>query len=317
MVKTANKIYIDDLLQLLKDCEFSNDTKNIFFDHISQINETEPNSLSWLSPIRKDKASLYGNTKVPILICDKNDIPCNEYNPNIKLHIFYKNPKIIFANILNFAFSEPDDQDKIHPTAIIHPNAKLHPSVKVGAYSIIGDCIIGANTIIKNHVTINTAVEIGNHVVIYEYCSIGSDGFGFAKDDDDRLIKLKHIGKVIIEDEVEIFPHANVDKGTLKKTHIKKGAKIDHYCHIGHNSTIGENSMITANVILCGGASVGSNCMLGVGSIIKEAVNVGDKVTIGLGAVVTKNVPDNETWTGNPARELNEFIKTQQKIKNL
>jgi UDP-3-O-[3-hydroxymyristoyl] glucosamine N-acyltransferase len=113
---------------------------------------------------------------------------------------------------------------------------------------------------------------------------------------------MLHIGKVIIEDNVEIFPYTNVDRGTLSETKIGKETVVDRFCHIAHNSVIGRRTIITANVTLCGSCRVGNNCFIGVGSAIKDKVEVGDNSVIGIGSVVTKNVPPNEIWFGNPAK---------------
>ena len=123
---------------------------------------------------------------------------------------------------------------------------------------------------------------------------------------------MPHIGKVIIEDDVEILQFVNIDKGTLHLTHIKKGAILDHYVHIGHNATVGEYTMVGAKAVFCGGSSVGHNCFVGIQTIILDAVKVGNEVLVGAGSVVTKSIPDGQKWTGSPAMELNKFKEQQQ-----
>jgi UDP-3-O-[3-hydroxymyristoyl] glucosamine N-acyltransferase len=115
---------------------------------------------------------------------------------------------------------------------------------------------------------------------------------------------MLHIGKVVIEDNVEIFPYTNVDKATLSETRICKGSKIDHYCHIWHNTYVGENVIITAQVVLAGGAKILNKAFLGVNTKVKDSCIVGENSITGMGSVVVCNIPSNEVWAGIPAKFL-------------
>ncbi len=303
-MKVFQKIFLSELKKELEGCTFSSSVDDVYFEHIIQINEKQVHGISWLNPSRKDKTELYKNATADILICAKEDTL--KENKSIKFHIYHPNPKLIFTRIVNYIFNKENDEnykgENIHATAVIHPKAVVHPSVKVGAFSTIGICEIGEGSVIKNNVVIGDKVKIGKNVVIYNYCNVGSEGFGFARNEDNTLIRMEHLGSVFIEDNVEIFPFSNIDRATLTETRVKKGTKLDHYSHIGHNCLVGENCIITANVTLCGGVTIGDNCWIGVNSVIKEAVKIGKGATVGLGSVVTKNIPDNETWFGVPAK---------------
>jgi len=154
-------------------------------------------------------------------------------------------------------------------------------------------------------------------VIIYDHCNIGGQGFGFELNENDVQENMLHIGRVEIGDDVEIFPFCNVDKATLSVTKIGNNSKIDHYCHIGHNTSIGMNSLITAKSTLCGGSGVGDNTFIGVGTIIRDGLFVGNNAFVGIGSVVTKNISDGEKWAGNPARPLDELKQINIKLKNL
>lgn len=192
----------------------------------------------------------------------------------------------------------------LHPTASIDSEANIHPTVSIGPYCIIGKCMIGENSRIHAFSIIKDNSIIGKNVIIREYCQIGGVGFGFVRTKEGHLERMPHIGHVILEDNVELFPYVNVDRGTLGVTMIKKGAKIDHYSHISHNTTVGENAIITAGTVLCGGSSIGDRSWAGVGSIIKDNIFVGSDVTLGIGSVVIKDVENGKIVAGVPAKSL-------------
>jgi len=216
------------------------------------------------------------------------------------------NPRLVVAKVLRLTHPEEDTWGEgIHPTAVVHPEADINPSVSVGPYAIVGRCSIGENSCIGAFTLVKDGAIIGKKVIIREFCHVGGCGFSMVRDDNTRkLLRFPHIGRIILEDEVELFPYVNVDRGGLGDTTIKRGAKIDHYAHIGHNCTVGENAIITARTVMCGGSSIGANSWSGVGVIIKEKVSVGDDVTIGLGSVVLKDVPSGAVMAGNPAKVI-------------
>jgi UDP-3-O-[3-hydroxymyristoyl] glucosamine N-acyltransferase len=284
---------------------------DLFFDSIKPVFETDENSLAWVSQNRKDKQELFNNCTAKIIICDDSiNIP-----DSILLNkciIIVNDPRLVFTKILNSLFlndSEYCQLGAMHPTSIINPDAKIHDSVTIGPFNIIGKCEIGEGTYIGANNVIHDNVFIGRNVRINEFNLLGGAGLGFVREADGSLIKMAHIGRLIIEDDVEIFTHVNADRGTISDTIVKRGAKIDHHVHLGHNTVVGEHTLVVAHSVLCGGSMIGNRTWVGVGSYIKDAMKVGDDVTLGLGAVVTKNVPNGETWIGNPAKTLEEYKK--------
>jgi UDP-3-O-[3-hydroxymyristoyl] glucosamine N-acyltransferase len=132
---------------------------------------------------------------------------------------------------------------------------------------------------------------------------IGKEGFGFAKDGD-RWLRIPHIRKVIIGDDVEIGSNCCIDRGCLTDTVIGNGVKIDNLCHIAHGVVIGDNTIITAGTIIAGSVTIGKNVWIAPNSTIKNGVTIGDNAFIGMASNVLKDVPAGETWCGNPARKL-------------
>jgi len=219
-------------------------------------------------------------------------------------------PRLVIAKLMKHMYERTEDKPYgIHPTAIVDRKADIHKSVFIGPYCVIGNCLIGSKSQIYAHAIINDYVRIGKNVTIREHCVIGSHGFAFPRDDKGTLLRLTHIGGVIIEDNVEIFPFANVDRGTFGDTVIESGTKIDHYVHVSHNSRIERDCFIAAGVVFCGSSTIGAKSWAGVGSIIKQSTKVGRCVTLGLGAVVIKDVDDGDTVAGVPAKSLQKKMR--------
>jgi UDP-3-O-[3-hydroxymyristoyl] glucosamine N-acyltransferase len=133
---------------------------------------------------------------------------------------------------------------------------------------------------------------------------IGKDGFGWVRDEKGALVKMPHAGNVIIEEEVTIGAHTCVDRAVVGSTIIGKGTKIDNLVHVGHGANVGKHCLIVAGAVLGGSCEIGDYSYIGMGALIKNKIKVGKGCIIGMGAVVTKDVPDGETWIGNPARRM-------------
>jgi UDP-3-O-[3-hydroxymyristoyl] glucosamine N-acyltransferase len=216
-------------------------------------------------------------------------------------------PRLAVVHVLRrISDGENPPRGLVHPTAVVDPDAQIHASVVIGPYCVIGRCIIDEGSRIGAHTIVKDEVRIGKAVDIREFCLIGGDGFGMVRREDSTLIRMPHMGRTVIEDDVEIFPYTNVDRGTLVETRVRRGAKLDHYVHIGHNAVVGEDAVVTAGAVFCGHSTIGARSWLGVGSILKESVVVGSDVLVGLGTVVLKDVPDGSIVAGVPGRLLRD-----------
>ncbi|MFN4083082.1 MAG: UDP-3-O-(3-hydroxymyristoyl)glucosamine N-acyltransferase [Bacteroidia bacterium] len=301
-----------DIINFLNDSILSDDKVEFYFDNFKPIFDADEKTLAWLNPNRKDKKDLLKNTKAKIVIIEQEDIDTSLN----KIYIITKNPKLLFLRIVN-NLTKRQVEPGIHSTAIISKGAVISPTAYIGPYCVIENVEIGDNTIINSHCLIKDGTKIGKDVIIQSNVIIGTDGFGYSRNAENKLERFPHIGGVIIEDDVEIGSSTCIDKGSLGNTIIKKGCKFDNLVHIAHNVEIGENTIVTANAIIAGSSKIGNNCWIAPSVIIRDALNIGNNVTIGIGAVVTKDIPDNQTWTGNPAKSLEELKIFNSKIKNL
>lgn len=155
---------------------------------------------------------------------------------------------------------------------------------------------IGKNTVLKNCI-------IGDNVIIGANCSIGFQGLGIEMGDE-GYERFPHIGKVIIEDNVEIGSNVCIDRGSLGDTVIKSGVRVDNLVHIAHNAIIGHDTAIIANAMIAGSTVIGDNAWIGPGSSIIDGVTIGDNALVGIGAVVLSDVETGATMIGNPAKRM-------------
>ena len=197
----------------------------------------------------------------------------------------------------------------IEENVIIKDNVKIGDNVIIKSGSIIdNNSTIGSKTFINANVTINHGTEIGERCFIESGTVIGSDGFGTVKYDG-KHVKIPHIGKVIIKDDVLFGSNCTVDRGTINNTIINKNTKIDNMVHIGHNVSIGESCLICAQTGIGGSCNIGDNVVIGgkVGFI--DHINVGNNSMIVAHSMVYKSIPSNSYFSGDPARNHKDRIK--------
>lgn len=197
-------------------------------------------------------------------------------------------------------------------------NVKIGNNVKIYPNSFIGDNVtIGNDCVLFAGVRIYSETEIGNHVTIHSGTIVGSDGFGFAPQEDGTFKKVPQIGNVIIEDYVEIGSCSTIDRATLGSTIIRKGVKLDNQIQIAHNVEIGENTVIASQTGIAGSTKVGKNCMIGGQVGIVGHITIGDNVKIQAQSGIGKSLKDGEVVQGSPAYNYGDFAKSFVHFKNL
>ena len=206
----------------------------------------------------------------------------------------------------------------IHSSAVVHPTAKIHPKAHVGAFCFVGaHAVIGEDSVIWPHVYIGPYCEIGKRCYISSHTTIGSDGFGFFSDSQFTHHKIPQIGKVVIEDDVELGSHCAVDRATLTETRIKKGSKFDNFCHIAHNVQIGENALVAAGFIVAGSTKIGKNLMTSGGVHALGHLTISDNVILSARAGVTQDIEAPGMYGGYPLEPHKESIKTLMSLPQL
>lgn len=253
-----------------------------------------------------------------------------EIDKGRKTLIQVDNPSLAFARIVSlFGPEEVTFRPGIHPTAVIGEGVVLGRDVSIQPYTVIEDharigdrsvlcagvyvghyTIIGDDCLVYPHVSIRERVEIGNRVIIHGGAVIGGDGFGFATVRDMHH-KIPQIGTVRIEDDVEIGSSVTIDRARFNATLIRKGAKIDNLVQIAHNVTVGENTIVVAQVGISGSTSIGRNVVIAGQAGITGHIEVGDNAVIAAKAGVTKRVPAGQRVSGFPARDHKQDMRLQ------
>jgi len=239
-------------------------------------------------------------------------------------------PRLAFARAAARLHPPPAVQPGVSPDAVIAPSARLGPGVSIGPKVSIGEdttlgsgcsigpgCAIGrrvnigGNTVLHANVTLYDNVDIGSRVILHSGCVIGADGFGFVLAND-RYEKFPQIGRVVIEDDVEIGANCCVDRAALGVTWIGQGAKFDNMVHVAHNCRIGRHVVVAAQTGFSGGVVVEDYAVIG------GQVGIGDKARIesravlgsGCGVLTSKIVRAGQVVWGTPARPLKEYLES-------
>jgi UDP-3-O-[3-hydroxymyristoyl] glucosamine N-acyltransferase len=242
-------------------------------------------------------------------------------------------PRLTFARAAKL-LHDPDRNRVIHPTAIVPASAEIGRNVAIGPRAILGehvkvgdetaigpgsvignDVVIGSHCRIDANVTIYPATTLGDRVIVQAGAVLGSEGFGYVRDSETgHYEQFPQIGRLVIEDDVEIGANSTIDRGALDETRIRRGTKIDNLVHIGHNVQIGEDVVIAAQTGLSGSVTIEDNVVMG------GQVGIGDHARVEAGAmlggqcgILPKKILRGKgvVFWGTPARPVKEYLKEQ------
>ena len=187
----------------------------------------------------------------------------------------------------------------ISPSSIIGKNVAIGKNSSIGANCVIEDNVsIGKNSRIESNVTIQTGSKIGENCIISPGVIIGSEGFGNARDENNKWHAIAHIGNVIIGDDVSIGANTTIDRGSIDNTEIHRGVKIDNLVHIAHNVIIGEDTAIAAATGIAGTTIIGKRCMIGGMVGIVGHLTITDDVIVNATSTVNRNITKPGVYTG-------------------
>lgn len=259
----------------------------------SSLKNYKKGTITWI----KNISSLDATIQFTLAIVE-NDI--EDYFENA---IYCSNSKSVFFGVLEKFFADKKSLKAIGFNTYVSDKVKLGEGVIIGNNCTIdGNIIIGDNTIIYNNVSIINNVKIGANCEIQSGVVIGQDGFGFSKKNN-VYKKVAHFGGVSIGDDVFIGANSCITRGTIDDTYIGDGVKIDTLCHIAHNVIIEYNSMLITNSLIYGSCHLKENSYI-ASAIVKNQCTIGKNSMVGMGSVVTKNIADNKTVLGIPAKEI-------------
>ncbi|MDC1010596.1 UDP-3-O-(3-hydroxymyristoyl)glucosamine N-acyltransferase [Flavobacteriaceae bacterium] len=305
--------------------------RDIDIFNISKIEEGSKGSLTFLAN-PKYTEFIY-TTKASAAIVSSDFEPTERIELTL---IKVKDPYSSFTTILELFDKDLSKRKGISQLTDVDKSSKISDSSFIGSFSTVGEnSIIGEKCTIENQVFIGNNVEIGNGCIIYpgvkilddtiigrnciihSSTTIGSDGFGFAPNDDGSYKKIPQTGNVVIGDNVEIGSNSTIDRATLGSTIISNGVKLDNQIQVAHNVEIGENTAIAAQSGIAGSTKIGKNCMIGGQVGIIGHIKIGDNVKIQAQAGVTSNIGSNSRVTGTPAISYMNYNKSYIHFKNL
>jgi UDP-3-O-[3-hydroxymyristoyl] glucosamine N-acyltransferase len=247
-----------------------------------------------------------------------------------------KNPYLAYTRALRLFHPEPDFVAVIHESAVIDPTAEVAEDVWIGAGVVVGpstriatgarlypnvtiyeDVSIGKDSTIHSGTVIRERSQIGERVVIHNNVVIGCDGFGYAKDEQQSWLKIPQTGRVVIEDDVEIGAGTTIDRASVGESRIKRGTKIDNLVQIGHSCTVGEDTLLCAQVGLAGSSHIGSRVILAGQAGVAGHLTIGDDVVLTAKSATSHDVPAGKIISGIPAFDNRDWLRSTAAFRRL
>lgn len=305
---------------------------NAKVSNVSKIEEGQPGTLAFLAN-QKYENYIY-TTKASIVLVNKTFVPKEEISATlIKVDDAYQ----AFASLLElYVQARANLKQGIEQPSHIDDSAQIGEDIYVGAFSYVSTNVkignnvkifpqvhIGDNVTIGDDCIIHAGAKIyadsiiGNRCIIHSGAVIGSDGFGFAPQENGSYKKIPQIGNAILEDDVEVGANTTIDCGTMGSTVIRKGTKLDNLIQIAHNCEVGENNVFAAQVGIAGSTKVGDNCMFGGQVGLGGHITIGNKVTLGAQSGVAQNVKDGQMLLGSPAFDLKTAMRAYMLLRKL
>lgn len=304
--------------------------ENATVNTFAKIEDGKPGAISFLSN-PKYTHYIY-DTESSIVLVDKS---VELEKPTKATLIKVDNAYECVAKLLQLYESMKPKKTGVDSLAFVSPSAKIGENVYIGAFAYIGDnvvigdgCQIYPNVVICENakvgndclfypnVTIYHDCHVGNRVTLHAGSVVGSDGFGFAPSEN-GYDKIPQIGIVTIEDDVEIGANTCIDRSTMGSTYVRKGVKLDNLVQIAHNTDIGANTVMSAQVGVAGSTKVGQWCMFGGQVGIAGHITIGNKVFLGAQSGVPSSLKDDQTLIGTPPMEKLPYFKSQAIFQRL
>jgi len=247
-----------------------------------------------------------------------------------------KDPYLAYTRALRIFNPEAELEPFIHPSAVIDPTARVAKRVAIGACVVIGrnafigddvrifpnvtiydDVTVGRGSVIHSGVAIRERTVIGERVVIHNNSVIGCDGFGYAKDEEKHWLKIPQAGRVVIEDDVEIGAATTIDRASVGESRIGRGSKLDNLVQIGHSCTIGEDTLLCAQVGLAGSSHIGSRVILAGQAGVAGHLTIGDDVVLTAKSATSHDIPAGKVISGIPAFDNRDWLRSTAAFRRL
>lgn len=332
MDNTSKSYSVKELSELLMGRLIGNSQQPIVGPE--QIESAETGAITFIG--HKKYVPLWEKSKATAALVEKS-LGLSDPGPN-RAFIEVDNADLAMATLLDlFIPASLELYPGVHPTAVVDDTAEIGPGVSIGAHAYIGagsiigentqiypnvtvldNAKIGTQTIIKSGTVVGERCEIGSLSILQANVTIGTDGFGYRPSPDGRgIIKITHIGNVVIGNQVEIGSSTCIDRGKFSATSIGDGTKIDNLVQVGHNCKIGRACLIAGSCGISGSVTIGDGVVMAGQVAVKDHVTIGNGVTIGGKSGVINDIPDGQTILGFPAVEAKETLRQWAIVRNL
>ena len=247
-----------------------------------------------------------------------------------------RDPYLAYTRALRLFHPEPAFAPFIHPAAVIDPSARIGAGVRIEACAVIGqraeigdgvriypnatvydDVRIGPRCVIHAGAAVREGTQIGARVIIHNNAVVGADGFGYAKDEEGRWLKIPQTGIVVIEDDAEIGAGTTIDRASVGETRIARGAKIDNLAQIGHSCAVGEDTLLCAQVGLAGSSRIGRRVILAGQAGVAGHLTIGDDAVLTAKSATSHDVPPGKVISGIPAFDNREWLRSTAAFRRL
>lgn len=289
---------------------------------VAALDRAMPNELSFFANPRY--AGEFASSRAGVVLISP-ELADHDGGPQSRIVVAI--PQEAMLLVLPALYPPPPRVTGIHPSAVIGAGAKLGKDVSIGAHSIIGenavladrvvigplcdvgrDVTVGEDSHLVSGVTLYPGTILGARVRLHAGVRAGSDGFGYVPTRD-GVQKIPHVGRCILEDDVEVGANSTIDRGSIADTVIGAGTKLDNLVMIAHNVRLGRMCLIAAQSGIAGSTRLGDGCMIGGQVGVTGHLELGNNVKLGAGSGVMDDIPDGQMWSGAPARPQREWLK--------
>lgn len=247
-----------------------------------------------------------------------------------------KDAYLAYTRALRIFHPERPVKPGIHQTAVVDPTADISPEAEIGPHCVVGagarvasrgklhpnvtlydGVSVGEGSVLHSGVSVRENCEIGRNCIIHNNSTIGSDGFGYAKDEEKHWLKIPQVGRVVIEDDVEIGANTAIDRASVGESRIKRGAKIDNLVQIGHSCTVDEDALICAQTGLAGSSVIGKRVILAGQVGIAGHLKVGDDAVLTAKSATSHDIEPGKVISGIPGFDNKDWLRSTAAFRRL
>ena len=303
---------------------------NVPISGIAPIDQAQPHELGFLA--QRKYLRFLAETRAGAILVSEALASQAETAPS---RIVVKEAHLALPTLLATFYPETKPEASIHPTAVFEKGVALGKEVSVGPYSVLGEgvqvgdgariashvvvgdgCVVGPESVLHPHVVLYPGTKLGARVILHAGVKLGVDGFGYVPVNGENQ-KVPQVGACVVGDNVEIGANSCVDRGSIGRTVVGEGTKLDNLVHLAHNVQVGKGVLMAAMVGIAGSTRIGDHCLFGGQSGAVGHIEIGAGARVGAQAGIIGDLPAKETVSGFPARSQREFFRAMGMLYKL